>query len=124
MKDPPSRRKGGFFFLAARRTLYELSRILPGDAIVGQHPVTIGRVPFGDIAFRDDQYLYLQFTGGKSKSQSLSGPKGVTLPDRLPLQKNVARSPSGSEGKVDVILTTEDGKTFGVPNGFEYRSEN
>ncbi len=33
------------------------------------------------------------------------------------------KTPSGSEGKVDIILTTEDGTSFGMTNGFEYRRD-
>ncbi len=31
--------------------------------------------------------------------------------------------PSGPEGKVSVIVTSEDGKSMGIKDGFEYRRE-
>ena len=33
------------------------------------------------------------------------------------------KTPSGAEGKVDVVVTRDDGKTFMLEKGFEYRRD-
>ena len=42
----------------------------------------------------------------------------VDTPSRLRV-----KTPSGAEGKVNVIVTRDDGKTFMLENGFEYRRD-
>ena len=42
----------------------------------------------------------------------------VDTPSRLRV-----KTPSGAEGKVDVIVTRDDGKTFMLENGYEYRRD-
>ena len=77
---------------------------------------------YGNISGRDDVTITGNgFTPGMTVN---FGPHQATSLVIDTAKQIRVKTPSGSEGKVDVILTTEDGKTFGVPNGFEYRSEN
>ena len=77
---------------------------------------------FGNISGRDD--VVITGNGFKPGMTVFFGSHQATSLVIDTAKQIRVKTPSGAEGKVDVILTTEDGRTFGLPSGFEYRREN
>ena len=76
---------------------------------------------FGNISGSDD--VIISGSGFKPGMTVHFGPhqaSSVVIDSETRIR---VKTPSGTEGKVDVILTTEDGKSFGLPGGFEYRRD-
>ena len=76
---------------------------------------------FGNVSGSDD--VIIKGNGFKPGMTVHFGPHQATSVIIDSATRIRVKTPSGPEGKVDVILTTEDGQTFGAPNGFEYRRE-
>jgi hypothetical protein len=73
---------------------------------------------FGNVAGNDDVFIVgagfkpgLTITFGKHEVKNVV----IESPTRMRV-----KTPSGVEGKVDVVITRDDGKTFLVKNGFTY----
>lgn len=76
---------------------------------------------FGNISGNDD--IVIRGSGFKPGMTVLFGKhevKSVVIDSPTEIR---VKTPSGVEGKVDVIITTEDGKTFGLREAFTYRRE-
>lgn len=86
-----------------------------GTRIKGLEPA-FGNVSGGDTVI----ILGSGFTHGMAVQFGKSEVKHVVLdsPSRLRV-----KTPSGPEGKTDVVVTRDDGKTFVLRGGFTYRSE-
>ncbi len=76
---------------------------------------------FGNVAGNDSVVIVgLGFKNGMQVHFGKREAKNVVIegPTRI-----LVTSPSGVEGKVDVTLTRDDGKTFVLRDGFSYRRE-
>ncbi len=76
---------------------------------------------FGNVAGNDDVVLIgsgfkpgMVVHFGKKEAQSVV----IGSSSRI-----MVKTPAGAEGKVDVTITCDDGKTFVLPGGFTYRRD-
>ncbi len=88
----------------------------------GGDKVTAIEPNFGNISGNDDVVIVGSgFKPGMTVHFGEHQAKSVVI-DTAGKQIRV-KTPSGVEGKVDVIVTSEDGRTMGLPAGFTYRRE-
>jgi len=76
---------------------------------------------FGNVAGNDDVIIIGDgFKAGMIVQFGKHEAKGMIIDS--PTRMRV-KSPSGTEGKVDVIITRDDGKTFVLKEGFSYQHD-
>ena len=97
-----------------------IALFLPACQKKGNHISEI-EPPFGNISGSDDVII-----SGNGFKPGMTVHFGSHQATRLVIDSPTrirVKSPSGSEGKVDVIITLEDGTSFGMTKGFEYRRD-
>ncbi len=97
-----------------------LAACLSAAACDGSTHIKAVEPNFGNISGNDDVVIVgngfqpgmtVRFGKLQAKSVVIDSPKRIRV-----------KTPAGVEGVVDVIITRDDGKTFGLENAFTYRS--